>query len=90
MEMGGISKIPGIFGRQEKGFLPSHSRRSQSQPSEAEDRLSVIVRYTQMGSLLWMYCNFFLTSKGLFQCENSPRPDEYTFVCSSLSTVFLG
>lgn len=41
--MGGISKIPGIFARQEKCFLPSRSHRLRSQPSEAEYRLSIII-----------------------------------------------
>lgn len=50
--MGVISEIPGIFAKQEKRFLPNHSHRSQSQPSETKYRLPIIVCYTQMCSLL--------------------------------------
>lgn len=52
MEMRVISEIPGLFAKQEKHFLPSHSPRSQSQPSETKYRLSIIVRYSQMCSHL--------------------------------------
>lgn len=50
MQIGSISKIPGIFTWQEKCFLPNCSHRLLSQPSETEYRLSIIMCYAQMCS----------------------------------------